>query len=439
MNILIIILIAVIIGLTAGLFILINKKNHTEQNFKLKINTLNNELEYLKKQNDDLELKNSDLQTTLNHNFAEIARMQEQIRHFQTQLKDKEEEITKVQDHLKTEFKNLSNELLNKSTESLNKNNRESLDQIVKPLQEKLQQYNQMLSEFREKDIRERSTLTSEIKQLHNLNRQLSEDAQNLASALKNDSKLQGNWGELILERILERAGLQKNITYKTQVSTQSEAGKRIQPDVVVFLPDNRHLIIDSKVSLTAFEELVNATNEQTREAALQKHISSVKKHIKSLTEKRYETGEELNSPEFIFLFMPVENALSIALQYDETIQNFAWENRIVLVTPSTLMATLMTVANLWKIEKQHRFAQTVADETGKLYDKFVNMLENVNDVGQKIDAAQKSHEHMVKQLSEGKGNLISKAEKIREMGISHKKSLPSNFEKQSTHNIDKE
>ncbi len=439
MNIITIILITVVIALSVAVIVFIIKKDRTKQKYELEINTLTNELTHYKLQNEELEEKREELQSNLNQNFAEIARMQEQVRNMHVQLKEKETHISTIQEHLKAEFKNLSNELLNKSTESLNKNNQKGLSEIVKPLQDKLQQYNQMLSEFREKDIRERSTLTSEIKQLHNLNRQLSEDAQNLASALKNDSKLQGNWGELILERILERAGLQKNITYKTQVATQSETGKRIQPDVVVFLPDNRHLIIDSKVSLTAFEELVNATNEQTREVALQKHISSVKKHIKSLAEKRYETGEELNSPEFIFLFMPVENALSIALQYDETIQNLAWENRIVLVTPSTLMATLMTVANLWKIEKQHRFAQTVADETGKLYDKFVNMLENVNDVGQKINAAQKSHEHMVKQLSEGKGNLISKAEKIREMGISHKKSLPSNFEKQSTHYIDKE
>ncbi|WP_462279975.1 DNA recombination protein RmuC [Salinivirga cyanobacteriivorans] len=403
-----------------------------EQKYKtdLQVSELGTQTEYYRNRNYELQEQLSKLQDDFTTISTEKARLQESLKHTNAQMQQKEKDFVQMQHTLKTEFKNLSHDLFTQSTEALNKTNKTSIDQIVQPLKEKLQQYNQLLTDFREKDVKERSTLSAELKQLQELNKQLSHDAQNLAGALKNDSKIQGNWGEMVLERILEKAGLEKNITYKTQVSTVTEAG-RVRPDVVVFLPENRHLIIDSKVSLSAFERLVNAEDDTSRERALNLHLTSVKNHITNLAQKNYETGETLNSPEFIFLFMPVENALSLALQYDSTLQDLAWKNRIVLVTPATLMATLMTVANLWKIEKQNEFAQRVADETGKLYDKFVGLLESVNDVGQKIHGAQRSHEQLIKQLSEGRGDLISRAEKIRKMGISHKKSLPSNFNEQ--------
>ncbi|ALO15916.1 DNA recombination protein RmuC [Salinivirga cyanobacteriivorans] len=403
-----------------------------EQKYKtdLQVSELGTQTEYYRNRNYELQEQLSKLQDDFTTISTEKARLQESLKHTNAQMQQKEKDFVQMQHTLKTEFKNLSHDLFTQSTEALNKTNKTSIDQIVQPLKEKLQQYNQLLTDFREKDVKERSTLSAELKQLQELNKQLSHDAQNLAGALKNDSKIQGNWGEMVLERILEKAGLEKNITYKTQVSTVTEAG-RVRPDVVVFLPENRHLIIDSKVSLSAFERLVNAEDDTSRERALNEHLTSVKNHITNLAQKSYETGETLNSPEFIFLFMPVENALSLALQYDSTLQDLAWKNRIVLVTPATLMATLMTVANLWKIEKQNEFAQRVADETGKLYDKFVGLLESVNDVGQKIHGAQRSHEQLIKQLSEGRGDLISRAEKIRKMGISHKKSLPSNFNEQ--------
>jgi len=403
-----------------------------EQKYKtdLQVSELGTQTEYYRNRNYELQEQLSKLQDDFTTISTEKARLQESLKYANAQMQQKEKDFVQMQHTLKTEFKNLSHDLFTQSTEALNKTNKTSIDQIVQPLKEKLQQYNQLLTDFREKDVKERSTLSAELKQLQELNKQLSHDAQNLAGALKNDSKIQGNWGEMVLERILEKAGLEKNITYKTQVSTVTEAG-RVRPDVVVFLPENRHLIIDSKVSLSAFERLVNAEDDTSRERALNEHLTSVKNHITNLAQKNYETGETLNSPEFIFLFMPVENALSLALQYDSTLQDLAWKNRIVLVTPATLMATLMTVANLWKIEKQNEFAQRVADETGKLYDKFVGLLESVNDVGQKIHGAQRSHEQLIKQLSEGRGDLISRAEKIRKMGISHKKSLPSNFNEQ--------
>ncbi len=401
-------------------------KNKSE----VQISELDSKSEHYYNRNQELQEQLSGLQQDYTIIATEKARLQESLKNMAMQLEQKEKDFTQMQSTLKTEFKNLSHELFTQSTEALNKTNKESMDQIVRPLKDKLQQYNQLLSDFREKDVKDRSTLSAELKQLQELNKQLSLDAQNLAGALKNDSKVQGNWGEMVLERILEKAGLEKNITYKTQVTSSTDAG-RVRPDVVVFLPENRHLIIDSKVSLNAFERLVNAKDDTERDKALPDHITSVKSHINILAQKNYDQSTTLNSPEFIFLFMPVENALSIALQYDPGLQDLAWKQHIVLVTPATLMATLMTVANLWKIEKQNEFAQRVAHETGKLYDKFVGLLESVNDVGIKINGAQRSHEQLVKQLKEGRGDLVSRAEKIRKMGISHKKSLPSNFKEQ--------
>lgn len=406
------------------------RKNDSKLNeLKLKLNTLQTLNNTLNTEKLDLSQKYEALQNEHVDTIAELAAQNESLKHLQQELTKKNDEILKVQQHLREEFKNLSNEILNKSTSALSESNKKSLGEMVQPLKEKIDQYNQLISKFRESDIKERSELATEIKQLHQLNQQLSTDAQNLAGALKADSKMQGTWGEVILDRVLEKSGLEINITYKKQVTSEYE-GNRIQPDVVVFLPENRHLIIDSKVSLKAFEKYVNSEDLNERQKALNEHIQSIKNHVKTLASKRYADGEGLNSPEFIFLFMPMENALSLALQQDDSLQNLAWDKRIILVTPSTLMATLMTVANLWKIDKQYKFAETIAEETGKLYDKFVNFLENVNDVGHKLKGAVKSHEEMVKQLSEGRGNLINRAEKIREMGAAHKKTLPSNFKK---------
>jgi DNA recombination protein RmuC len=403
-------------------------------NLRLESNTTKTRNENLLIEKQELTQKYESLQNEHVDTIAELAAQNETLKYLQKEIAEKNEDLLKVQKQLRDEFKVLSSEILKQSTESLADSNQKSMNAMIQPLKEKIDQYSQLINRFRESDVKDRSVLSTEIKQLQQLNEQLSKDAQNLAGALKADTKMQGNWGEVILDRVLEKSGLEINITYKKQFSTHS-GDHRIQPDVVVFLPEGRHLIIDSKVSLKAFEKYVNSDTPKEQQEALSSHISSIKTHIKTLSSKRYDEGEGINTPDFIFLFMPMENALSLAIQNDDSIQNLAWENHIVLVTPSTLMATLMTVANIWKIDKQYRFAETIAEETGKLYDKFVNFLENVNDVGQKLKGAAKSHEDMVKQLSEGKGNLISRAEKIREMGAAHKKTLPSNFRKLTDNN----
>lgn len=363
-----------------------------------------------------------------NYSTNEIARYREVINNLEEKVQVGKLEFERSREHLKLEFQQLSAELLKESTSQLKSSNAETLQQVVNPLNERLQNYNRLLSDFRERDVKERTSLSEELKQLLQLNQQLSSDAKNLTSALRSNSKTQGNWGEMVLETVLQYAGLEKNITYKTQVSLLNDVGQRQQPDVIIYLPDNRQLIVDAKVSLTAFERLSNTKDDEERQQALEQHLTSIKAHINQLGNKNYQQLYELNSLEFVFLFMPLENALSVALQFDNSIQQLAWKQRVVLVTPSTLMATLMTVANLWKMEKQQQFANEIAVETGKLLDKFIGLLEVVNEMGHRIDSAQKSHQQIVKQLKEGRGNIIGRVEKIRDMGIDHKKVIPANF-----------
>ena len=271
----------------------------------------------------------------------------------------------------------------------------------------------------------ERNSLKGEIKALVTLNKQISEEANNLAKALKGDSKKQGNWGEIILEKVLERSGLQKGSEYEMQVSMTSEDGKRVQPDAIIYLPDKKHIVIDAKVSLVAYEAFVNAPTDEEREKNLQAHVISVKNHIKGLSEKNYQALGQLNTPDFVLLFMPIESSFSLAVQADNELFNYAWERKIVIVSPSTLLATLRTIASIWKQERQTRNAIEIAKQSGELYDKFVGFLTDLVEVGKKMDATKKSYEEAMNKFSTGKGNLIRRAETIKELGAKTTKDIP--------------
>lgn len=257
------------------------------------------------------------------------------------------------------------------------------------------------------------------------LNQNLSEDAQNLTKALKGENKTQGNWGELILEKVLESSGLEKGLEYITQVSSTNDDGKRIQPDVVVLLPDDKNIIIDSKVSLTAYESYISEENEDLRNSHLNNHLISVKNHIKNLSEKNYQLAKNINTPDFVLLFMPIESAFSLALQKDNMLYNYAWDRKIVIVSPTTLLATLKTIASIWKQDKQTKNAFKIADEAGKMYDKFVGFVEDMLKIENGISATKKSYDAAMNKLQEGRGNLINKAQDIQKLGISNSKQLP--------------
>jgi DNA recombination protein RmuC len=270
--------------------------------------------------------------------------------------------------------------------------------------------------------------LKTEIKHLIDLNKQISEDANNLANALKGENKTQGNWGELILEKVLERSGLVKDQEYRLQFSTNNDEGKRIQPDAVIMLPDNKHIVVDSKVSLVAYEAFVNSSDEEERLKLVKEHIISVRTHIKSLSEKNYQSSADFNTPDFVLLFIPIESSFSIAVQADQELFNFAWDKKIVIVSPSTLLATLRTIASVWKQERQTKNAIEIAKQSGALYDKFVGFIEDMDKIGKSIEVSRATYENAINKLHKGSGNLVKRAQDIEKLGAKTTKQISSKF-----------
>lgn len=324
------------------------------------------------------------------------------------------------------QFKNLANEILEEKTRKFTTQNKENIDAVMTPLKEKIKEFQDKVENIYKIESTERNTLKGEISTLINLNKQISDQANNLALALKGDSKTQGNWGEIILERALERSGLQKDKEYRIQYSLKNSEGERLQPDVVVFLPNNKHIIIDAKVSLTSYESFISAPLEEEKQQHLLKHLLSVKKHVDELSKKDYQSLIDINTLDFVLLFMPIESSFSIALQQDNELFNYAWDRKIVIVSPTTLLATLYTIASLWRQEKQARNVIEIADESGKLYDKFHGLIEDLIDVGRKMNLAKVSYEDAMKKVSTGPGNIVRRIENIKKLGAKATKSLES-------------
>ncbi len=340
-------------------------------------------------------------------------------------LKEQEENISKIQEKFSLEFKNLANEILEEKTQKFTRQNKDNLDAILNPLNLKIKEFEKKVEDTYEKGLKDQTNLQAELKKLHELNSKISEEANNLTRALKGDVKKQGNWGEIILERILERSGLSKGSEYETQYSTENDDGKRIQPDAVIYLPDNKHIIIDAKVSLIAYEGYINATDIEDKEKFIKAHLQSVKNHIKELAEKHYERTKDLNTPDFVLLFIPIESSFGVAVQADHELFNFAWSNKVVIVSPSTLLATLLTISSIWKQTNQTKNALEIADQSGKLYDKFVAFVEDLEKIGKKLDETRSSYDASMKKLSTGTGNLIKRSKDLKQLGIITKKSLP--------------
>ena len=343
-------------------------------------------------------------------------------------LQEKIEDQERIQEKFSAEFKNLSNEILEEKTKKFTEQNKQNLEIILKPLDEKIKSFEKKVEETYEKGLKDQTDLQAELKKLHDLNSKISEEASNLTRALKGDVKKQGNWGEVILERILERSGLTKGSEYETQYHTINNEGKKIQPDVVIHLPDKKHIIIDSKVSLVAYENFVNANDDKDKEKFAKAHLLSVKTHIKELSDKHYESPKELNTPDFVLLFIPIEASFSVAVQTDHDLFNYAWTRKVVIVSPSTLLATLLTISSIWKQKNQTKNALEIAEQGGKLFDKFVAFVEDLKKVGKKLNDAQISYDASMKKLESGPGNLIKKTEDLKRLGIRTKKTMPDEF-----------
>lgn len=357
-----------------------------------------------------------------------IAKAEEIFKNLNEKLVTQKSEYEDLQKRFTTEFENIANKLLEEKGRKFTEQNKVQLDSVLGPLKEKIQQFEKKVEESYDKELRDKISLREEVKKLYELNSRISQEANNLTRALKGDTKTQGNWGEVILEKIMERSGLQKDVEYKTQVATNNSDGSSIRPDVVIYLPDNKNIIIDSKVSLIAYESYVNSELPEDRDRFMKDHLNSLRNHIKGLSEKNYHTSGDLNSPDFVLMFIPIESCFSTAIQTDLELFHFAWERKIVMVSPSTLLATLRTIYSIWQQEKQTRHAIDIAKESGKLYDKFVGFVEDMQKLGDRIDGVQKSYDESMKKLSSGHGNLITRVDKIRKMGAKTTKLLPQKF-----------
>ncbi|WP_245791914.1 DNA recombination protein RmuC [Modicisalibacter ilicicola] len=332
--------------------------------------------------------------------------------------------LEEARERLKQDFEMLAGRIFDDRQQRFASQSRESLEALLKPFREQVGSFQRRVEELHGQDTRERTTLKAQIEQLAGLNRQMGEEAANLAKALKGDKKMQGNWGEMVLETVLERSGLRRDIEYRREVSIQGEAGRQ-RPDAVIYLPDDKHLIIDAKVSLNAYVSYVNAENEATRQGALKAHVQALRYHIDSLARRDYARLPGLKSPDFVFLFMPVEPAFALAFEHDEMLFQDAFSRHVVVVTPTTLLASLRTVASLWSLERQNENARLIAERAGRLLDKFSGFAESLEDVGRHLERAQGSYGQAMGRLKTGQGNLVSQAVELERLGVRMKKALP--------------
>lgn len=342
----------------------------------------------------------------------------------QEKLQDQKKEIESMHEKLQIQFKNLANDILDEKTKKFTDQNKTNLNDILSPLKEKIKEFEKKVEQTNKESIERNSALKEQITGLKELNQQITKEAENLTKALKGESKSQGNWGEFILESILEKSGLVKGDQYEVQVSMTNEDGRRLQPDVIIKLPEQKNIIIDSKVSLTAYEKYVNAETDLERESETKNHLLSIRTHIKGLSEKNYQTIYEIGSLDFVLLFMPIEPAFGLAVQHDLELFNDAYEKNIVIVSPSTLIATLRTIASIWRQENQNRNALEIARQGGQLYDKFVSFTDDLVKVGENLNTTKKNYDQAMNKLSTGKGNLVNRTDKLKELGAKATKAM---------------
>ena len=394
-------------------------------------------------------LKNlKDLEVRLLHEVEQKASLQDQkealgnlntryqadLENLHLKNREQKEEVTKLQEKFTKEFENLANKILDEKSLKFTEQNQKNIKNILIPLQDKIQLFEKKVEESQKENISIHSALREQLLNLQSQNLKITQEAENLTKALKGDSKMQGNWGELVLERVLEKSGLEKDREYSVQQSFNREDGSRVLPDVVINLPDGKKMVIDSKVSLTDYERFVNG-DESMQEMHLKDHISSLKKHVEQLSAKKYEDLYEMESPDFVLMFVPIETAFSIAINKDNSLYNKAFEQNIVIVTPSTLLATLRTIDSMWNNEKQQRNAIEIARQAGALYDKFEGFVGDLTRVGKKMDEAKTEYRGAMNKLVEGRGNIITSIEKLKKMGAKAKKSIPDPILKRAAEN----
>ena len=405
---------------------------------KAQIQKIAEQQELNERQNSEIK----DLQNDKNQLIGLKSQLAAQNESLQQLLDSQKEEIVKIQEEAKLQFENLANKILEEKTLKFTEQNQQNLKNILNPLQEKITDFEKKVENTHKESIDYHAALRQQILGLKEMNLQMSKETLNLTKALKGDSKIQGNWGELVLERVLEKSGLEKGREYEIQKSFTTEEGNRVQPDVIINLPDGKKMIVDSKVSLTAYEKYINEEDDEQKSSFLKEHVNSLKRHVEQLGSKNYQHLYQMESPDFVLLFIPIEPAFAIALNEDTQLYNKAFERNIVIVTPSTLLATLRTIDSMWTNQKQQENAYEIARQAGALYDKFDGFVTDLVKIGKKMDEAKTEYEGAMNKLVDGKGNLITSVQKLKIMGAKAKKSLPDailNRANSSLENLDEE
>lgn len=369
--------------------------------------------------------------------IARVSKRDTEYHNLLERLENQKAETEQLRQQFTLEFEQLATKILEEKSQKFTTQNKENIQNLLTPLQERIQHFENKVETTHKESIDHHASLRQQIIGLQQLHVQMSQETINLTKALKGDSKMQGNWGEMILERVLEKSGLEKGREYEVQKSHYNNNGQLVYPDVIIHLPDNKKMIIDSKVSLTAYERFINEEQETEKKRYLNEHLVSIKKHLDQLSSKNYADLYQLESPDFVLLFIPIETAFSQALNYEPQLYTMAFDKNIVIVTPSTLLATLRTIDSMWKHQKQQENAYEIARQAGLLYDKFEGFLSDLNRIGKKMEDAKSDYQLAMNKLVEGRGNLISSVEKLKKMGAKTKKSLPENFLQQMENTID--
>lgn len=344
--------------------------------------------------------------------------------YLEQKIAEQGQSVEQLQSQLTIHFKNLANELLEEKSKKFSSDSQRQMEQLLTPLSDKIKTFAQQVTQYNQESLERNVALRTELKQLHDLNLKITQEAEGLTKALKGDSKLQGGWGEFILENILAQSGLVKNREYVIQPSITTEDGQRLQPDVIINLPEGRNIVIDAKVSLMHYEQFFNNEHAPERAFHLKQHIHSIRRHIKTLSEKRYQSLYNLQGLDFVLMFIPIEPAFALAVQEEVILFNEAYERNIVIVSPSNLIATLRTIANLWRQAYQNQNALEIATQGGALYDKFVAFVEDIKSIGRQLDLTQKNYLEATKKLYDGKGSLVSRAQKMKLLGARTSKVL---------------
>ena len=421
-------IIALAIGTFIGKTLLAANSKLDKASLEEKVNGLLQQIEQLKSQLNQTVQERETIRTEKESLAIQLSKKETDFENLWESNKEQKEEVEKLQEKFTKEFENLANKILEEKTNKFTEQNKENLKNILTPLQDKIQLFEKKVEDTHKESIDYHAALRQQILGLREMNEQMSKETLNLTKALKGDSKMQGNWGELILERVLEKSGLEKGREYEVQQSFVTQDGNRVFPDVVINLPDGKKMIVDSKVTLTAYERYINEEDDIEKSQHLKEHVMSIRRHVDQLSEKNYQDLYQMESPDFVLLFIPIESAFALALNEDTSLYNKAFEKNIVIVTPSTLLATLRTIDSMWANQKQQENAMEIARQAGALYDKFEGFVSDLVKVGNKIKDSKIEYDNAMNKLVDGSGNLINRVENLKKMGAKAKKALPENI-----------